>query len=266
MSDLKPNTMNEYSFLIVEDNEYNRLVLIDTLKEWKDGLKIDIAENGAIGLQKASDNVYDIIFMDLQMPVLNGHECTIAIKKLPKPNCDAPIIAVTANALNIEEKQCKEEGMVAFITKPFEEKVLIKTIEEILKINSSVNPNTDIPVELNNLKGEVVNFTNIVKFTKGNKERMNKMIQLFLDKTPDELNNIKQANDAGDLVKVKNIAHTIKSKYKLMGIPQLAEIALKIESKASNQIETENITELINELACKTEEAIIEFNNIYPIQ
>jgi CheY-like chemotaxis protein len=147
MSNETLNDKKPFQFLIIEDNEYNRLVLIDTLQEWKSELQIEVAENGKIGFEKASVKAYDLIFMDLQMPVMNGHESCVNIKKLPKPYCDIPILAVTANALKIEEEQCLAEGMIGFITKPFDEKVLIDTIKKTLNINDSVNLQRAIKTE-----------------------------------------------------------------------------------------------------------------------
>jgi HPt (histidine-containing phosphotransfer) domain-containing protein len=95
---------------------------------------------------------------------------------------------------------------------------------------------------------------------------MNKMIQMFLNKTPDELERLDSLNSSKDYPTLSALAHTIKSKYKLMGMGQLAEIALEIESNSNSETNVEGLEILIDEITKKTELAIEEFNIIAPIK
>src|SRR6185503_13634017 len=103
--------------LIVEDNPINRMLVIKVLEKW--GFQTDIAENGQIALDKYSENDYNIILMDLQMPVKDGYETTQDIRALKSAKKDVPIIAMTAHAIKSERERCLAIGMNDFIPKPF---------------------------------------------------------------------------------------------------------------------------------------------------
>jgi len=103
--------------LIVEDNPINRMLVIKVLEKW--GFQTDIAENGQIALDKYSENDYNIILMDLQMPVKDGYETTQDIRALKSAKKDVPIIAMTAHAIKGERERCLAIGMNDFIPKPF---------------------------------------------------------------------------------------------------------------------------------------------------
>jgi two-component system, sensor histidine kinase and response regulator len=100
--------------LLVEDNEINREVFLELLRAT--GLAIDTAEDGAQAVEKVKSGRYDLILMDVQMPVMDGLEATRAIRALPLPQC--PIIALTANAFGEDREACLAAGMDDHIAKP----------------------------------------------------------------------------------------------------------------------------------------------------
>ncbi|MCM8534209.1 MAG: response regulator, partial [Lentisphaeraceae bacterium] len=107
--------------LIVEDNPVNQMVLKTQLTRM--GIAVDVAENGQIALDIIDSNDdYDIIFMDVQMPVMGGVECTQNIRKT---NSSIPVIAITANVTAKDKSDCKECGMNSFIPKPLKRDILI---------------------------------------------------------------------------------------------------------------------------------------------
>ena len=114
--------------LIVEDTVVNILVAKKFLEKW--GLIVDSAENGAIAVQKVRNNSYDLILMDLQMPVMDGYQATIAIRQL---GIEIPIIALTAAAVTEVIEKINDVGMSAYVTKPFNPVVLHDKMMELLK-------------------------------------------------------------------------------------------------------------------------------------
>ena len=124
--------------LLVDDIEINRIIFIALLEDT--GLSIDCATNGLEALQifQANPEQYDIIIMDLQMPVMNGHEATRAIRALDHPRAKTiPIIAMTANAFREDVEKCLESGMNDHLAKPIDEKMLKEKIT--LYYNKSSN-------------------------------------------------------------------------------------------------------------------------------
>ena len=120
--------------LLVEDNAFNQMVAIDTLKEWSSSMQVDVAENGNKAIDKLSHNRYDLVLMDIQMPEMDGHAATKRIRnELPSPACDTPIIAMTAHASVKEIEACFHDGMNEYISKPFDAPGLFRKIIRVLK-------------------------------------------------------------------------------------------------------------------------------------
>jgi CheY-like chemotaxis protein len=120
--------------LLAEDNELNAEIAIEILTEV--GFEVDRAEDGQIcvdKLQKAEDNFYDVILMDIQMPNLNGYEATKTIRALSDTaKADIPIIAMTANAFEEDKRDAQRAGMNGHLAKPINVRELYKTLMEIL--------------------------------------------------------------------------------------------------------------------------------------
>ena len=113
--------------LLVEDNELNYEIAKTVLEEA--GFRVDGASNGKEAVDKASDNAYDVILMDIQMPIMDGYEATKELRRLGNKT---PIIAMTANAFSEDRKKAKDVGMDGYIPKPINVNKLVSTIMNIL--------------------------------------------------------------------------------------------------------------------------------------
>ena len=117
--------------LLVEDNEVNRMVAVGMLK--KLGLRTDVANNGAEALVALERKHYDLVLMDVQMPVMDGLEATRKIREQPTANTKhLPIIAMTAHAMQGDREKCLEAGMDDYVSKPISPKVLSETVKKWL--------------------------------------------------------------------------------------------------------------------------------------
>lgn len=114
--------------LLVEDNQFNAVVAQEELEDAIAEVKVELAENGAIAVEKLRSSHVDIILMDVQMPTMNGYEATRAIRALDNEKANTPIIAMTANVLKEEIELCQQAGMNDFIGKPFDTSELIQKI------------------------------------------------------------------------------------------------------------------------------------------
>lgn len=114
--------------LLVEDNKLNQRLIESSLKRY--GYEIDVADNGAEGVEKCKKNKYDVVLMDIMMPVMDGFEATTAIRKLSSGKT-LPIIALTANVLNADREKCLSYGMNEYISKPFSIEKLKKAFDVI---------------------------------------------------------------------------------------------------------------------------------------
>lgn len=117
--------------LLVEDNEFNREIALDILSGY--GFCMEAAENGAQALDRVAASepgYYDLVLMDIQMPVMDGHEATRRIRALDNPElASIPIIAMTANAFDEDKKKALDIGMNGFLSKP----VMIDEVISVLK-------------------------------------------------------------------------------------------------------------------------------------
>ncbi len=116
--------------LVVEDNVINQKVMLKILQ--KNGCQPDVVDNGREAVERLSRKSYDLVLMDIQMPVMNGFEATSAIRN-PSNNCldpQVPIIAVTANAMKDPEKACLEAGMDDYLPKPVIPEILISKVRQ----------------------------------------------------------------------------------------------------------------------------------------
>ncbi len=119
--------------LLVDDNEFNRIVAVDTIHSYVDGLLIEEAANGLEAVNMHREGNFDLVIMDVQMPEMDGYEATRRIRAdLPFPMNETPVLAMTANVLKEEVDKCLTAGMNAFITKPFKPEDLIARISELI--------------------------------------------------------------------------------------------------------------------------------------
>ena len=126
-----PNDLTGKKVLLIEDNDLNREIALEVLKEFD--LRVDTENNGVAAierLKKSSINEYDIILMDVQMPVMDGYEATRKIRDL---GIQTPIYALTANAFEEDKQNAFASGMDGHIAKPFDSKKLYKVLTEAIK-------------------------------------------------------------------------------------------------------------------------------------
>jgi signal transduction histidine kinase/CheY-like chemotaxis protein len=119
--------------LLVEDNDFNRIVAEDTLNEYLQDIRLDYAVNGIEAVEKISGGEYDLVLMDIQMPEMDGYEATKTIRSMDDSKRHLPIMAMTANATPEEINKCFESGVDEYISKPFIAEELLKKMSKILK-------------------------------------------------------------------------------------------------------------------------------------
>ena len=126
--------------LLVEDSPTNRAVV----EAFLEGLPIDLemAENGKEGLEKAAESVYDLVLMDMAMPVMDGLTSAKEIRKLPGLNGKSPIVALTANAMASDRQRCLAAGMNDYLAKPLKLDALVQTVSQWLALDDEALDDT----------------------------------------------------------------------------------------------------------------------------
>ena len=119
--------------LLSEDNDLNWEIAEEILSE--EGFELERAENGKICVEKfqsSPEGFYDVILMDIRMPVMNGYDACVAIRKLDRKDVNLPIIAMTADAFSDDVQRCKECGMNEHISKPIDVGRLMRILQDYL--------------------------------------------------------------------------------------------------------------------------------------
>jgi CheY-like chemotaxis protein len=116
--------------LLVEDTPANQKLITKILE--KRGHLVDVASNGEVALRLLPQKEFDVVLMDVQMPVMDGFQATAAIRALPRPHLSGiPIIAMTAHAMQGDRERCLAAGMDAYVTKPIHSQSLIELVERV---------------------------------------------------------------------------------------------------------------------------------------
>jgi signal transduction histidine kinase/CheY-like chemotaxis protein/HPt (histidine-containing phosphotransfer) domain-containing protein len=257
--------LKHISLLLVEDNEFNRLVAEDTLKGLFPDIKLDIAENGQEAVNMVRKNEYDLVLMDVQMPVMNGVDATRTIRtSLPEPKRNIGIIAMTANVLQEDVQQYLDAGMNAFVSKPFQTDVLLLKMSLVLegkqdRIKKGKEQTTGMG-NLQSLPEKVTDMAFLNQFTNGNAEKKKKYIGMFLDNGPKLLAKIKLALAEGDFETVKVAAHSMKPQLSYMGVKEETSNIFLIEQTAGQAAHRDHLLPLIEHLEMLCNQAFAELN------
>ncbi len=220
------NTMDQIKILLVEDNEINQEVFRELLEQ--NGAEISIAENGKIALEILDKQAFDLILMDVQMPVMDGFTATREIRK--KTGYAAlPIIALTANAQVEEKNQANEAGMNDYITKPIEPKLLFDIIEKWT--NKSV-PNKSTGI---NTAETAPLFIHGVDTAQGiarlNQDRSAyiQLLKKFVKNHQQDIEEIAAFIEQGDWENARQASHAVRGAAANLGAEKLADELMKIE-------------------------------------
>jgi len=220
------------NILIVEDNHDNQQLLSILLSGI--GAELTFADNGQQAIDKARSKPYDLIFMDLQMPVMGGLEAT---KKLRQAGYERPIVALTANAMKSDHDMCISAGCDGFLTKPINREKLFHTIYKYLEIVSEVDESS--------LES---------KKNKNRSEKLQALIKSFIEGIPQRMGIIEHCRKEKNWLDMKNELHKIKGVGTSMGYPDITKTAENLEYEVMRENEVE-IDRLLLEMKTVCEQA-----------
>ena len=222
--------------LVVEDIALNQLLMKTLLEDF--GFKMDVASNGEIAIDMMRKNCYDIVLMDLQMPIMNGFDTTRYIRD--EMRSKVPIIALTADVTTVDVEKCKAVGMNDYISKPIDDKLLYSKIMKYLNHSGfEKHVNSEETEVLNSVPESCVNFDYLRRITKNN-SRMREMIGLYLDEIPQLVQTMQQAITGKDWDSLKLATHSLVPTFATMGIDPEFEVKAKaIQALATNLIKEE---------------------------
>jgi PAS domain S-box-containing protein len=208
-----------YNILLTEDDKINQMVINRILKER--GYYVDNACNGLEAIQMCEKNSYDVILMDIQMPLMDGIEATKRIREKDKRT---PIIAITAYALKGDRERFLAQGMDGYVAKPIRVEDLFSSIEKCLSFNKSNEDLSEIGICIDE-HGEIVLKSKEMELTEANNPyKMNELSQV--------ITSLNEEIDKKEFTFVESLAHKIKELSNEIGIEELKTAAFKMELAA----------------------------------
>jgi PAS domain S-box-containing protein len=235
-----------FRILLVEDNAVNQKLAMRLLE--KMGHQVALANNGAEACEALCTARYDIVLMDLQMPVMGGLEATCKIRERELLSGQhVPIVAMTAHAAEQDEKRCLEAGMDGYLTKPIRREVLRKEIDRAVTQNGPAE-NCGEPAPHSELSEAEWNVRELLERLEGDQDFLRELLQIFRADSATSLMKVREALALKDLAEVSRAAHTLKGMLKNLSMNAAAEVAAALETAARNgaRAEAETLLERLD--------------------
>jgi CheY-like chemotaxis protein/HPt (histidine-containing phosphotransfer) domain-containing protein len=229
----------EACILLVEDNITNQQVALGILK--KLGLRAEALANGAEALKALETIPYDLVLMDVQMPVMDGLEATRQIRdpQSPVSNHQIPIIAMTAHAMQGDRDKCLEVGMDDYVSKPVSPQALAEVLEKWLprKTGAKVEPAPVTPDKgpipaMSEAEMPVFDRASMMDRMMGDAELAQTVVEGFIEDMPRQISALRGYVEAGDVKGAERSAHTIKGASAIVSGEALRLTAVEIEKAA----------------------------------
>lgn len=255
--------------LLVEDNELNQEVAMELLHQA--GFLVDIADNGAIAMNMLhnQDKDYDMVLMDMQMPVMDGVTATREIRKQAKWSA-LPIIAMTANAMASDRDRCIDAGMNDYLVKPIDPDQLWMTLRRWIKPLREVTLTTVKPAHK---QSDVVTIAPVagldvkagLHHALGKEALYTSLLRKFSDGQKDFPERLAEAMTQGDLVLAERLAHTFKGLCGQIGAGELRTMAESLEQSIRNREPKEQIQATLKLVPDTLAELVSAIDKRFPV-
>ena len=237
----------------MEDNDINQQVGRELLEDA--GMRVEVAENGLIALEMVRRSPYDLVFMDMQMPVMDGVTATREIRANPALST-MPIVAMTANAMEQDRRRCRDAGMDDFLVKPIDPKELAALLLRLLHANvAGAGLTPEPPQRLAGTSGQVPSDVPGLNTALGLARMLNKkplyleMLRRYAIGQKDTCTQIRSALSSGDVATAERLAHTTRGVSGSIGACAVEEHAMELETVLRDRRPMAEVEPLISCLA-----------------
>jgi PAS domain S-box-containing protein len=242
--------------LVVEDNKVNQKVILAQLAKFQ--LKPDLANNGQEALDHLQRETYDLVFMDCQMPVMDGYEATRILRDREQGKRRTPVTALTAHASVGEREKCLSAGMDDYLSKPVSRAELAIVLTRWVGLPPIAEAEPDMPddreqdsarAETKDGEFTVASWDEVaaLKRLDGDHELLDEMIDLFLEEAPVQLNELAAALSQADLPALADGAHALKGMAGHFCAEHIIGLAVKLEHSARHGMDAD-FQAMVNDL------------------
>ncbi len=245
--------------LLVEDNMINQQLAVEVLQA--KGLVVEIANNGKEAVKAVSQSSYDLVLMDVQMPVMGGLEAT-RLMRADARFANVPIVAMTANAMQGAKEECLAAGMNDYVSKPIDPDHLIGVLEHWLPpyVGESFSHDHDFAGNMpEHLPG--IDIKTGIKRLDGNQELYLQLLLNYPIKYAIHVEDIRKAIESDDIGTAERLAHTLKGVAANLSFDKVYDVARNLEQALVNQA-GEEIDGLLNALADELEKVLLSIRQL----
>lgn len=247
--------------LLVEDHKLNQIVARKTLEKQFENLQVTIADNGQVAIEMLQNQDFDLILMDIQMPIMDGYEATAYIREqMPSPKNRTPIFAMTAHVHMAQEEKFKAYGMDECVLKPFEPHDLFDKISQYLNSNhESINN----PMEQHNQPPQYIDLSYMDLMSDGDVDMKRMMLELLFDEPKEEIQKMKRLCTAADWDELSKVSHKMKSTLAFVGNDTLTQTNKQVEQAAKTQTDLDQISAWLDTLEDLFGKALVELKGVH---
>lgn len=248
-------TDHKLNILVVEDNLMNQRLALGVLARL--GHTAQVAENGQQAIDRLGETPFDLILMDIQMPIMDGYMATRQIRTVL--GSQVPIIAMTAHALASEREQCLQAGMNDFLPKPFQAADLQRLLRIYVPLSGApAAQSADFPAA----PASRLSLDRLLDVTGGDQAFSLELVDLFLTQTPIHIDQIRQAVSANDTLTIGRVLHTQKATLGLFGLSDASQQGQTLESLLTANTPLPEIVTLLEHYLRALEAALPELRQL----
>jgi len=212
------NILNSVSVLVAEDNAMNQTYIGRILD--KIGVYYEIVENGQQAQENCKRQKFNVIFMDIFMPILDGFEATENIRNTENPNKNTPIYALTSSAVVQHKKRAHQAGMNGFISKPFHPNEIKQVLVEISKLIKHKTHKSSVQQELTFSFNQAFDQYSLQMYYDGDIEYALEIFNIFIVQLEESLPLLIESLKGGQPENVRKIVHKLKPTFTMVGFPK----------------------------------------------
>jgi PAS domain S-box-containing protein len=221
--------------LLAEDSPINQRLAVALLE--KRGHAVHVVGDGAAALAALDQSAFDLVLMDLQMPIMDGLEATSRIRAKEKERGGhLVIVAMTAYAMKGDRERCLEAGMDGYVSKPVRAAELIQVIEDLVSLQPPARSAPGPVEEPRQAVPPFIDWSVALDYVGGDRKLLRDLAGIFLEECPRWMAELRQAIAAGNAADVKRLGHTLKGSLGHFGVPTGFEAAYQLELMGRNGI------------------------------
>lgn len=262
----KKYSFNGIKVLLAEDNEINQQIVVELLEN--QGVEVEVVSNGKAAVNKIleanKESFYDLIFMDLHMPEMDGFEATKLIRKFYP---QLPIVALTARVMVEEKERCLNNGMNDHIPKPIDPQLLFSVLSKWTKkgeMASNRKDNEDSSIDFSTIPG--LNWQEGLSRVMGNSNLYRKLLHQYIGNQQDTVNKIWQALEKGNTNAAAETTHTLKGVSSNIGAWEIQSLSIELEEGIMKEQSLEELQPLLESIEKKLYSLMKAVENNIPME